>query len=264
MFNKIRFNSICRKIKEIKIQGATNVAKAALKAYYIYPNKITKKILLDLRPTEPMLSHVLQLADKQTEKQILQHFQISQDIINKLVFKLIKHNSIIYTHCHSTSVVKALIYAKKHGKNFQIHNTETRPLFQGRKTAEELASARIRVVNYVDSAFSIALNRCNMVFLGADALLKNSIINKVGSNTIVQLAKNKKIPIYVIADSLKYSTKDVKIEERDFKEVWNPKTNKIHVENPAFESFSPKFIKAIISELGMMTYSVFLKRVGQN
>ena len=35
MFNKIRFNSICRKIKEIKIQGATNVAKAALKAYFL-------------------------------------------------------------------------------------------------------------------------------------------------------------------------------------------------------------------------------------
>ncbi len=261
MFNKFRFNRIAKGIKEIKIQGATNVAKYALKAYFLIPTKESKKILLNLRPTEPMLSHVLMLADKNSEEQILAHFTNSQDKINKIVFKLIKNNLKIFTHCHSTSVVKSLIYAKKHGKHFSVFNTETRPLFQGRQTAKELGRAGINVTQYVDSASAIAVKQCDAIFLGADALLDKSVINKVGSGMISQIAFDNKIPVYVIGDSWKYSAKNVKIEERNFKEVWNPEKNKIHIKNPAFEAISIRFIKAIVSELGIMSYKKFLSIV---
>ena len=259
MFNKFRFNLIARKIKEIKIQGATNVAKAALKAYYIYPNSVTKRVLINLRPTEPMLTHVLELADKKSKQEILNHFDSSQNKINQIVFKLIKNDSKIFTHCHSTNVVKALIYAKNHGKKFQVYNTETRPLFQGRLTAKELSKAGIKVTNFVDAAANIALKEVDMVFLGADALLDDSVINKVGSGMISELAKIEKVPVYIIADSWKYSHKNVKIEQRDFKEVWG--TKKIHIRNPAFEAIELKDIKSIISELGLMSYKTFLSIV---
>ena len=51
MDNKKRFNKIAADIKSIKIQGATNIAKAALKAYSLVPTKTSKKKLLSLRPT---------------------------------------------------------------------------------------------------------------------------------------------------------------------------------------------------------------------
>jgi len=263
MFNQLRFNIIARKIKEIKIQGATNIAKAALKAYFLLPTKKSKHILLNLRPTEPMLSHVLMLADKMPEVKILAHFNESQSKINKLVFKIIKNNSRVFTHCHSTNVIKALIYTKKQGKHFEVYNTETRPLFQGRQTARELSSAGIKVTQFVDSATDIALKETDAIFLGADALLKNSVINKVGSGMISALAHDRNIPIYIIADSWKYSHKNVKIEQRQFKEVWNPKKNRIHVKNPAFESIDIKNITAIISELGFMSYKKFLSIVSK-
>jgi translation initiation factor 2B subunit (eIF-2B alpha/beta/delta family) len=119
MFKRLRFSRIARQIRDVKIQGATNVAKAALKAYYLYPNKITKRVLLHLRPTEPMLSHVLELADEVPAEQITNHFKDSQEKINKTVLKLIKNNSKIFTHCHSTNVVNALVYSKKKGKIFK-------------------------------------------------------------------------------------------------------------------------------------------------
>jgi translation initiation factor 2B subunit (eIF-2B alpha/beta/delta family) len=267
MFERFKFNRICRRIKEIKIQGATNVAKAALDAYFMFPNEKTRKILLSLRPTEPLLSHVLHLAGKVPKLKILSHFEETQDIINKYVFRLIKTNQVIFTHCHSTGVVKALIYAKKHGKHFEVYNTETRPLFQGRRTAKELAQAGIRVTNFVDSASAIALKKeqgtrkVNLVLLGADALLKDAIINKVGSGMISQIAKDNKIPVYVVSDSWKYAHNKVKLEKRHFFEVWNPKINKIHIQNPAFEDIEPKNIKAIISEFGILRYKDFLKKV---
>ena len=261
MFNRFRFKKICRDIKSIKIQGATNVAKAALKAYYLYPNSVTKRILIHLRSTEPMLTHVLELADKQPKQKILNHFLEAQKKINKIVFKLIKNNSKIFTHCHSTNVTHALIYAKKHGKHFEVYNTETRPLFQGRKTALELSKAGIKVTTFVDSGARIALKEADLVLLGADALLKNSVINKVGSGMISEIAFDNKIPVYIVADSWKHSSKNVILEERDFHEVWSPKTNKIHVENPAFEPIPIKYIKAIVSELGLMSYKKFLIKV---
>ncbi len=271
MFNRFRFKKICKDIKSIKIQGATNVAKAALRAYYLYPNQITKRILINLRPTEPMLTHVLELADKKPKEEIVSHFQESQNKINSNVNKLIKNNSVIFTHCHSTNVVKSLIYTKQQGKDIEVYNTETRPLYQGRKTAKELAKAGIKVTEFVDSAIKIALTnsqkkegrtrKVNFILLGADALLDDSVINKVGSGLIAQIALSAKIPLYIVADSWKYSAKAVKLEQRDFHEVWNPTENKIHIENPAFEAIPIKYIKGIISEYGILSYDKFLRKV---
>jgi translation initiation factor 2B subunit (eIF-2B alpha/beta/delta family) len=259
MFKKYRFNRICKRIKEIKIQGASNVARAALKAYSLFPSKKSKKILLKLRPTEPMLSHVLELADKKSKSEILSHFSEAQNKINRLVFSLIKDNYVIFTHCHSTNVIKALIYAKKQGRVFKVYNTETRPLFQGRKTSKELSEAGIDVTEVVDSAAAIVINSSNLVFLGADALLKDSVINKVGSGMFAEIAKDRHIPVYIIADSWKYSHKKVKLEQRTFREVWG--TKKVHIKNPAFEPIALEDISRIISELGNLSYKDFLKKV---
>ena len=270
MFKKARFNRICKRIKEIKIQGATNVAKSALKAYYLFPSKSTKAKLLKLRPTEPMLSHVLQLAEKQPKSKILSHFPEAQIKINKQVYRLIKNSDVIFTHCHSTNVVKALMYSKKKSKKFEVYNTETRPLYQGRRTAKELKHAGIKVTQFIDSAAGIALSneqgtkKPDKVFLGADALLKDSVINKVGSETIAKLAYINKIPVYIIADSWKYAhNQKIPLENRELNEVWDRAPKNIKIKNPAFESIDKKYIKAIISDISTkpQPYNQFLKKV---
>ena len=45
---KQRFDKIIRDIKSVKIQGARNIAKAALKAYKLFPNEPSKNKLLKL------------------------------------------------------------------------------------------------------------------------------------------------------------------------------------------------------------------------
>jgi translation initiation factor 2B subunit (eIF-2B alpha/beta/delta family) len=105
------FNAIAKAIKEVKIQGARNIAKAALLAYSMNPTKSAKVKLISLRPTEPMLVNVLDKADKLPKQEILKHFDDAQTKINKFVFRIIKNNSKIFTHCHSTNVVNALIYS---------------------------------------------------------------------------------------------------------------------------------------------------------
>lgn len=269
MFSKeAKFNRIVNDIKKIKIQGARNIARAALKAYFISPSVKSKKILLSSRPTEPMMKKVLDMVEskKISREEILNHFDSAQSKINQNVYKLIKNNFVVFTHCHSTNVSNALIYSHKHGKNFQVYNTETRPLFQGRKTAKELKRAGIKVTMFVDSALNIALSgeqenrKVNIVFLGADALLKNGAINKVGSELVARIAREEKIPFYIVADSWKFSKEKVPIEQRKLNEVWDKAPEKIKIKNPAFEFVDKKYISGIVTELGIMSYDKFVGR----
>ena len=265
-----KFNEIIRDIKDIKIQGARNVAKEAVKAYFLIPSKKAKRMLLASRPTEPMMKNVLDLAESGVFKEkILRHFDDAQDKINRAVIKLIKINDVIFTHCHSTNVVNALIYAKKKGKRFEVYNTETRPLFQGRKTAKELRKAGIRVTMFVDSAAALAIEKENRkdkiyadkIFLGADALTRKGIINKIGSRMIAELAYFHKIPVYIIADSWKFTKQKVPIEQRKLNEIWGKAPKGVKLKNPAFEFVPKKYIRGVVSEFGILNYNNFLKKM---
>jgi len=266
---KKRFNKIVSDIKKIKIQGSSSIAKAALEAYHLFPTRKTRKILLNSRPTEPMMEKVLEMAEKYPYGKIMKHFDQSQEKINPFVFRLIKKDRIIFTHCHSTNVSKALIYSHKKGKRFEVYTTETRPLYQGRKTARELRNAGINVTMFVDSSLGIALSRkqgfkkVNRVLLGADALLKSGIINKVGSELVARIAREEKVPFYIVADSWKFTKKKVSIEQRDLNEVWNKAPRNIKIRNPAFEFVHKKYITGVITELGIMRYDEFVRRMNK-
>lgn len=261
------FNRILKDIKSIKIQGARNVAIAGLKAYRLNPSQSTKNKILSLRPTEPFLINILNHESNLYPKELIERLKQNQEIMNKEVFKLIKNNSIVFTHCHSSSVVNALIYCHKKGKKFEVYNTEARPLYQGRITATQLRKAGIKVTMFIDSAAGIAIEKENrkdkihadLIILGTDAILKKGVINKIGSGMFAEIAYNNKVPVYILADSLKYISK-IKLEQRNFKEVWNTSRG-IKIINPAFELIDKKYITAIISEYGKLSYDGFLRRV---
>jgi ribose 1,5-bisphosphate isomerase len=262
-----RFNRIVKDIRDVKIQGARNIARKALYAYSLIPKKRSKKKLLSLRPTEPLLRNVLDKIEKQSYNEIMQHFETSQDKINKFTLRLIKNNDVIFTHCHSTTVNEALAYAKKKGKKFEVYATETRPLFQGRRTVRDLKKAGIKTTFFVDSAAMVALTKkqgtkkVDKFFLGADALLQKGVINKIGSGMFSHIAKENKIPLYILADSWKFSSEKPRMEQRTFREIWKRSLPGVNIKNPAFEFVPKKYIKAIISELGSLSYGDFLKKV---
>jgi len=260
------FNKICKDIKSIKIQGATNVAKQGFKAYKLISTKSSIKKILSLRPTEPMLFNLLNKHKNKSYNEVLNMIKQSQDTINKETYKLIKNNSVIFTHCHSSTVIKALAYAKQKGKKFEVYHTETRPLFQGRKTAKDLKKAKIKATMFPDSGTMIALTKTkttkkvNLMLLGSDAILKEGVINKIGSGMFASIARKNKIPVYILSDSLKYSSKNIKIEERGIEEVWDTE-RKIKIKNFAFGLVQRKHINGIISDLGNLSYPRFLNKV---
>ena len=261
MNKKESVDKIVANIKSIKIQGARNIAKAALQAYALLPTKETKEKLIHARITEPMLFHTLDNFEKIGKEKTLEHFDSAQDKINKFVFKLIKQNSIIFTHCHSTNVINALVYAKKHGKKFEVYNTETRPLFQGRRTSLELKKYKIKSTQFIDSAARIAIKQADLIFFGADAILKSGVINKIGSGMFAEIASDEKKPVYIIADSWKFSSVNLKIEQRSLDEIWENAPKSIKLKNPAFEFIEKRFISKIVSELGILSLDRFIDKI---
>ena len=128
------------------------------------------------------------------------------------------------THCHSSTVEE--IFRKARKKIGMVYCTETRPLFQGRITAANLAKAGIPVTLIVDSAAERFMHPVDKVFVGCDAVLSNgSIVNKIGTNQVAMAAKKHHNPFFVCTsshcfDPATYFGFEEKIEERSPDEIW--------------------------------------------
>ncbi len=254
--------SIINKIKSIEIQGAENIAKAAVIAWKSAHGK--KKVthqLLASRPTEPMMHHVLKLlnAGKYSPEKILEKIDRDDLRIAEFGERLIKNNMNVFTHCHSSTVVDVLMEAKARGKKFTVSNTETRPLFQGRHTAIDLARLGFKVNYYVDSAAWLALRDADLFLIGADWISPKGVANKIGTESFAELASKKGIPIYVCSHSWKFSNKHFAIEQRSPAEVWKGAPKNVKIYNPAFEIAEAKHIRGVVSELGVLSFKEFVR-----
>ncbi len=289
-------NKLIKDIKSLRIQGAHAVVKAVLQGMKYHsrviprPRDLDKKKWLKefyqvadklafARPTEPSAQNALKLVRQQLEladragsenfvgvvNDTLNFYEELIDSnrakIKNIGYKLVKNNQNILTHCHSSTVESILITAKQKGKKFQVFADETRPLFQGRITARNLAKAKIKVTQIPDSASGFLISEysgkdlmIDQIFIGADAILPNgSVLNKIGSYDIAASAYLNKVPLYIFGNLLKYDTDGIiEIETRSDKEVWPKVPKGVKILNFAFDVVPPKFITGIVTEFGII------------
>ena len=261
-----------KEIKSIKIQGAQQIAIAAIKAWDKAINKKNAaKKLVSARPTEPMLRNALRYLEKKHDaKKLLEKLEQDKQKIIKFAYKKVPAKGIIFTHCHSSTVNDILIYAKNHGKKIEVNATETRPFMQGHLTAQQLAAKRIPVTLFVDSAARLAMKKADVMMIGADAITSEGIvINKMGSELMADTAKHYQLPVYVCTHSWKFDPMTVfgfeeEIEKRAAKEIWNKPPRGVKISNYVFEKVDPSKITAIISELGIFEPNAFVEEVRKN
>ncbi|MHA1266000.1 MAG: S-methyl-5-thioribose-1-phosphate isomerase [Candidatus Helarchaeota archaeon] len=255
-----KLQEVAGKIKRIEIQGASNVAKAGIKAFaeYLCAQSFSsktelepymfkaKEILFSARDTEPALMNCIKLIIKKIENSDFNSESDLKELIKdqaELYFEQMKNaklkigaigarrilnGMIIMTHCHSSAAEQILIQAHKENKDFQVICTETRPKMQGRITAKILTEAGIPVTMVVDSAMRWVLKNkaVDMVITGADAITsEGTVLNKIGSRLLALAAAESHVAYYVATPLLKYDTETVvgnltRIEFRDPEEIW--------------------------------------------
>lgn len=176
-------------IKELKIQGATNVAISSMEGMKLFlksswGSKSTSDLinscidagryLADTRENEPLARNGVIFVEKNSrnileknlpieesqdemEKYIDEYLNMisssKRDILEKNTENLLQHENVL-THCHSSTAVDLLkkIAKEKGRENFGVVCTETRPNFQGRITAKALVEARVDTTLIADSA----------------------------------------------------------------------------------------------------------------
>jgi len=184
---------------------------------------------------------------------------------------LIDDGDVILTHCNAgelatveygtaLSVVRT---AWKQGKRIRVIATETRPLLQGaRLTTYELKRDGIPVTLITDNMVGYVLSKklVNKVVVGADRIVQDAVVNKIGTFTVAVLAHEHRVPFYVAAPKstfdLAHTSAEVVIEERKSTEVTHIcaqpiATPNIDVLNPAFDITPLKYVTGIIFEEGI-------------
>lgn len=253
-------------IKTMRIRGANEIAIAGLNVLRDIAEKegFGRKfnracnLLLKTRPTAVPLSNSIEIVKKEKKLERLEkmifYLENIGDVIGFLNYKIIKRGTTILTHCHSKDVVNFLRRAKEKKKKFNVIVTETRPLYQGIKTAGELSDVGIPVTYIIDSAAGFFSKDIDLMIFGCDAIRKEGVVNKIGTYPLAVLAKENRIPVYFVGGTIKFDRrKKFKIEERRSDEVINrKKLKKCKIRNPAFDVTPWKFIKGVITEKGVL------------
>jgi len=279
------------KIRRLEVQGARNIAIAAVKAVEAMATQVearskedflkilynARDILFASRVTEPLMRNAIrriiakvkEASEDNVEtirevistaaKEFLKDLDKSGELIAEIGAKRIRDKAVVFTHCHSSTVVNILKRAKDQGKSFEVICTETRPLFQGRITAGELVEAGIKTTLIVDSAARFFMNEADIVIVGADAITsEGNVVNKIGTSTVALIAKEARTPFYVASELLKFDPETMygdyeKIEERSPEEIWGNPPKTLTIRNPAFDVTRREFIHGIICEEGIIS-----------
>lgn len=292
-YSLINIQKVADDIKTITIQWATNIAMAGFEIMkselqnQVFVSvadlsdfvKKSTELLMKARATEPMLFNGLKyclnvLDENQSQnlsvlkEKLIHSFDefigiLDQEDIRRAEIwgDLIQNNFNVLTHCHSGSAIDVLTTSWNKWTKFHAYNTETRPLFQWRKTSKDLVKAGIPTTMIPDSAATFFVDNLydshvdiDVVIIGCDAIkLNGDVMNKVGSFGIWLAAWHSNIPVYIAWSLLKVDTTGkVKIEKRDGKEVWPDAPEELEIINYAFDLVPAKFITGIITEFGII------------
>ncbi|MBS7633323.1 S-methyl-5-thioribose-1-phosphate isomerase [Candidatus Bathyarchaeota archaeon] len=193
-------------------------------------------------------------------------------LIGKHGANLIHDGDVVLTHCNAGALATVdygtalgiIRAAWDSGKKIKVFATETRPQLQGaRLTVYELQQAGIPVTLITDSmvGYVMAKQLVNKVVVGADRVVQDAVINKIGTFTIAVLAREHSIPFFVAAPTstfdLTNKANNIIIEQRKPEEVTHIGSVRIATEgvdvlNPAFDATPLKYVTAIICEQGIL------------
>lgn len=192
--------------------------------------------------------------------------------IGKYGAELLDDGDTVQTHCNAGSLATVqygtalapVRVAIEQGKKISVVADETRPRLQGaRLTAFELQYDKIpvSVISDGSSGLMMRLGKIQKVIVGADRITSDGVFNKIGTYMVALAAQDNKIPFYVAVPvstlSMSESFEDVKIEQRDSKEVSHV-LGKVQIVpegvnciNYAFDFTPFELVSAVITEDGV-------------
>jgi translation initiation factor 2B subunit (eIF-2B alpha/beta/delta family) len=171
-------------------------------------------------------------------------------LIFKKIYPELKDIQSIITLSRSGTVLAILKSLYQKNKKIKVVVCESRPKFEGRLLAKELAGTGIKVELITDSMMGLFTQNIDAAIVGADVVLRNGdVVNKVGSKLLAMLCREYKKPFYVVTRKSKYSMKKIFTPKKEnAHEVWNKKARNLSVSNYYFEEIEKKLITKIFTD----------------
>ena len=118
----------------------------------------------------------------------------------------IQDGDVILTFAKSSIIHQTLEKALHQGKRFKVIVADSRPLFEGKTLARQLANLGIQVQYCLLHAISHVIKEVTKVFLGAHAMTSNGrLYSRCGTALIAMTAKEADLPVIVCCESVKFS-----------------------------------------------------------
>jgi len=173
---------------------------------------------------------------------------------------VIPHGATVMTHSLSDSVLRTLRAVARQQKRIQVIATESRPLFEGRRTLEAAATLGFAAQLIPDAAMASRVREATLALVGADAILPSgAFVNKTGTFLLALAARHFGVPLYVAAETTKLDPRTLAghppiLGERAPEELTQGWTvpDGVTVWNRFFELTPGEFVEAYVTEEGLV------------
>lgn len=261
--NRLKSHQLNR-ILNNKTLGSSELVQI-LNSYFLSIHKTKSEILQSIRLIKARLGHFEAINSyiKQLQSELksepgllffLRSHSIQQkeikDIIFKKIYSHLKNLNRIITLSRSGTVLGILQLWHQKNKKLKVVVCESRPKFEGRLMANDLASEGINVELITDAMMGLYIPKIDAVIIGADIVLETgNVVNKVGSKALALLCKEYKKPFYVVTSKSKLSKKKIfKSKKENPQKVWDKKVKNLSISNIYFEEIEKKLITKIFTD----------------
>ena len=162
-----------------------------------------------------------------------------------------ERESWIASLSNSAAVRDAMLELSRAGLAPRALIGEGRPRAEGRMLAAALAAAGIQVWLMVDAALPLLISQARAVWIGADAVTDQGVVNKIGSFALALAAREHSVPVYALATRRKFipaATGALRIVEQPPAEVWDSPVAGVQPRNVYFESVPLSLLRGVVVE----------------
>ncbi|WP_048149163.1 translation initiation factor eIF-2B alpha/beta/delta subunit family protein [Palaeococcus ferrophilus] len=261
---------ILEELKAERIRGASYMARRGAEAYIVLADSLEGeelemaikelgKEMMAVNPTMASLYNLVRFIPSTGNPEIvrakaLEFIRLSREAlreIGNIGSELVDDGDVIITHSFSSSVLEVLKTANAKGKRFKVILTESAPDYEGLALAGELERLDIPFEVITDAQIGLFAGKATFALVGADNVTRDgAVINKAGTYPLALACHESGVPFYVAAESFKIHPElesgKVHLVERRLKR------NHFIVRNYVFDVTPWKFVRGVITELGIL------------
>ncbi|CAG7957087.1 unnamed protein product [Penicillium nalgiovense] len=168
-----------------------------------------KLFIAGIDPSTPEASAKISLCEY-IDSFIREKITVADQVIADSAAQKVQDGDVIVTFAGSSIVKHTLLLAHNQGKRFRVSIIDSRPLFEGKSLARDLAKSGLDVQYSLVHSITHAVKDATKVFLGAHAMTSNGgLYSRVGTALVAMSAKERasgvEIPVIVCCETIKFT-----------------------------------------------------------